>query len=39
VLIYRGGRRLGDLVRYKGVAKALVVGELIAIFHPGDGNS
>jgi len=30
---------MGDLVRYKGVAKALVVGELIAIFYPGDRKS
>ena len=28
-----------DLVRYKGVAKALVVGELIAIFYPRDRKS
>jgi len=30
---------VGDLVRYKGVAKALVVGEPIAIFHPRDRKS
>jgi len=30
---------VGDLVRYKGVAKALVVGELIVIFYSRDGKS
>jgi len=34
-----GKEAIRDLVRYKGVAKALVVSELIAIFYPGDGKS
>jgi len=34
-----GKEAVRDLVRYKGVAKALVVSELIAIFYPGDGKS
>jgi len=34
-----GKEAVGDLVRYKGVAKALVVSELIAIFYPRDGKS
>jgi len=33
-----GKEAVGDLVRYKGVAKALVVSELIAIFYPRDGK-
>jgi len=34
-----GKEAVRDLVRCKGVAKALVVSELIAIFHPRDGKS
>jgi len=34
-----GKEAVEDLVRYEGVAEALVVSELIAIFHPGDGKS
>jgi len=34
-----GKKAVGDLVRCEGVAKALVVSELIAIFYPGDGKS
>ena len=34
-----GKEAIRDLVRCKGVTKALVVSELIAIFHPGDGKS
>jgi len=34
-----GKEAVGDLVRCKDVAKALVVSELIAIFHLGDRKS
>jgi len=34
-----GKEAVRDLVRYKGVAKVLVVSELIAIFYPRDGKS
>ena len=35
----KGKEAIRDLVRYKGVAKALVASELIVIFHPRDGKS
>jgi len=34
-----GKEAVGDLVRYEGVAEALVASELIAIFYPRDGKS
>jgi len=34
-----GKEAIRDLVRYKGVAKALVASKLIAIFHLGDEKS
>jgi len=34
-----GKEAVRDLVRYKGVAKALVVSKPIAIFHPRDRKS
>jgi len=34
-----GKEAVRDLVRCEGVAKALVVSELIAIFYPGDRKS
>jgi len=34
-----GKEAVGDLVRCKGIAKALVASEPIAIFHPRDGKS
>ena len=34
-----GKEAVRDLVRCKGVAKALVVSKLIAIFHSRDGKS
>jgi len=34
-----GKEAIRDLVRCEGVAKALVVSELIAIFHPRDKKS
>ena len=35
----KGKEAVRDLVRYEGVAKALVVSEPIAIFHPGNRKS
>jgi len=35
----KGKEAIGDLVRCEGIAEALVVSELIAIFYPGDGKS
>jgi len=35
----KGKEAVRDLVRCEGIAEALVVSELIAIFHPGDGKS
>ena len=34
-----GKEAVGDLVRCKGVAEALVASKPIAIFYPGDGKS
>jgi len=34
-----GKETVRDLVKYKGVAKALVTSKLIAIFHPRDRKS
>jgi len=34
-----GKEAVGDLVRCKGITKALVASELIAIFHPRDEKS
>jgi len=34
-----GKEAVKDLVRYEGIAKALVASELIAIFYPGDKKS
>jgi len=35
----KGKKAIRDLVRYKGITKALVVSELIAIFYSGDRKS